>query len=112
LGDVKEIVVEDLKNVKRGTKGKIRKKFNNKLQRWIYPKVWGKLSQMADEAGTLFTKRNPAYTSQKCSSCGVICKSNRQGKNYKCACGNEIDADWNAAINLSHMGVYSPHASH
>lgn len=110
LSDVKEIVVEDLKDVKRGTRGKIRKQFNNKLQRWVYPKVLGKLTSLAENAGALFTKINPAYTSQKCSACGVICKSNRKGKLYKCACGNEMDADWNASINLSHMGVYSPHA--
>lgn len=28
----------------------------------------------------------------------------------KCSCGLLIDADYNAAINISHMGVYSPHA--
>ena len=109
LSDVKEIVVENLKNVKKNTKGKIRKKFNNKLQRWSYPKVLAKLHQLAEENGITFTKVNPAYTSQKCCNCGVICKTNRVGKFYRCACGNEIDADLNAATNLSHMGVYSPH---
>lgn len=112
LSDVKEVVVEDLKNVKHKSKGKIKKTFMNKLQRWSYPKVLVKMQHLAEEAGILFTKVNPAYTSQKCCKCGVICKSNRKGKNYKCACGNEIDADLNAAINISHMGVYSPHVSH
>jgi IS605 OrfB family transposase len=114
LTDVKEIVVEDLNNVKKGNgknkKRKMTKKFMNKLQRWSYPKVLGKLVALAEQNGTLLTKRNPAYTSQKCSMCGVICKSNRQGQAYKCTCGNKMDADLNAAINLSHMGVYSPHA--
>lgn len=110
LSNVREIVVEDLKNVKKRSKGKIRKKFNNKLQRWSYPKVLRKLHHMAEELGIIFTKVNPAYTSQKCCKCGAIDKSNRKGKIYKCACGNEIDADFNAAINLSHMGAYSPHA--
>ena len=110
LTNIREIVVEDLKNVKKDTKGKIRKKFNNKLQRWSYPKVLVKLHQLAEENGITFTKVNPAYTSQRCCNCGVICKSNRKGKAYKCACGNEMDADLNAAINISHMGVYSPHA--
>lgn len=90
-------------------KGKIRKKFNNKLQRWSYSKVLNKLQNMTEEAGVILTKVNPAHTSQKCCKCGVICKSNRKGEIYKCACGNNIDADFNAAINLSHMGVYSPH---
>lgn len=112
LGGVRELVVEDLKNVKKNSKGRIRKVFNNKLQRWSYLKVLGKLQQMTEEAGVMFTKVNPAYTSQKCCKCGVICKSNRKGKTYECACGNFMDADLNAAVNISHMGAYSPHASY
>ena len=107
---VKEVVCENLKEVKKGFKGKIRKQFNNKLQRWSYPKVLEKLSRLTDEYGVLLTRVNPAYTSQKCSLCGVVCKGNRKGEIYRCTCGNEMDADLNAAINLSHMGVYSPHA--
>lgn len=111
--EVREIIAENLKNVKKNTRKEKRltKKFTNKLQRWSYSKVLGKLSMRCEERGILFTKVNPAYTSQKCSVCGVICKSNRKGKVYKCTCGNEMDADLNAAINISHMGVYSPHAS-
>lgn len=110
LTQVKEVVCEDLKGVKKNSKGKIRKKFNNKLQRWTYPKVLDKLSRLTDEQGVLLTRVNPAYTSQKCSSCGVIYKGNRRGETYECTCGSLMDADLNAAINLSHMGVYSPHA--
>lgn len=110
LSDVKEMVMEDLCNVKHKSKGKIRKKFSNKLQRWSYPKVLGKLECRCEEEGILFTKVPPEYTSQKCSKCGVIEKTNRKGEKYQCACGNIMDADHNAAINISHMGVYSPHA--
>ena len=110
LTNLKEIVCEDLKNVKKNSKGKMRKSFVNKLQRWSYPKVLGKLHQLAEEAGILLTKVDPAYTSQKCCKCGVIEKSNRKGKKYQCACGNLMDADLNASINISHMGVYSPDA--
>jgi IS605 OrfB family transposase len=109
LNGIREIVCENLKNIKKGTRGKIHKSFNNKLQRWSYSKVLSKLSYMTEEAGILLTRVDPRFTSQKCSKCGVICKSNRKGKTYKCACGNLIDADINAAINISHMGVYSPH---
>lgn len=112
LTPIKEVVCENLKNVKKGSKGKIRKKFNNKLQRWSYVKVLQKLQYMTEEAGVLLSKVNPAYTSQKCCHCGVIDKSNRKGKIYQCSCGHKMDADLNAAINLSHMGVYSPHALH
>ena len=110
LSTIKEIVVEDLKNVKKNSKGKISKKFNNKLQRWSYPKVLEKLSHLTEEAGIYFTKINPAYTSQKCSNCGTVKKDNRKGKDYSCSvCGLEIDADYNASINISRMGIYSSH---
>jgi IS605 OrfB family transposase len=112
LNGIKEIVCEDLKNVKAKTRQerKIRKKFNRKLQRWSYAKVLLKLSLLVEESGVLLTKVNPAFTSQKCSLCGVVEKNNRKGERYQCTCGNDIDADFNASINLSHMGVYSPHA--
>ena len=111
LSDVKEIVVEDLTDIKKNSKKKIfYKKFNNKLQRWTYTKVLHKLSMRCEEEAVLLTRVSPQFTSQRCSSCGVICKLNRVGLVYKCACGNEMDADLNAAKNLSHMGVYSPHA--
>lgn len=112
LSNIREIVAEELKNVKLKTKksNKISKKFNKKLQRWSYPKVLKKLSYMCEENGVLLTLVNPSYTSQKCSQCGVICSENRNGKIYKCSCGLKIDADLNAAINISRLGVYSPHA--
>ena len=45
---------------------------------------------------------NPAYTSQQCSNCNMIEKSNRKSQSlYKCSgCGIEINADLNAAINI------------
>jgi len=110
LDSLKILYAEDLKNVKKNSKGKIRKSFNNKLQRWAYPKVLGKLAMLCEEKGVELVKIPPAYTSQRCSNCGVICKSNRQGETYKCACGNELDADYNAALNILHIGEYGPDA--
>lgn len=110
LSEVGVLYVEDLKDVKKGSKGKIHKQFANKLQRWSYPKVLGRLSMLCEEQGVAIIRIPPAYTSQRCSTCGAICKSNRQGGNYKCACGNAMDADYNAALNILHMGEYGPHA--
>jgi putative transposase len=108
LENVKELVVEDLKNVKYKSKGKISKKFNNKLQRWSYVKVLHKLASVCEEAGIAFTKVNPAYTSQTCSKCGHTDKSSRKGKLFDCvSCGAMLDADFNAAINIRNRAVYS-----
>jgi len=110
LNNVKVLYAEDLKNVKHKSKGKIRKKFNNKLQRWVYVKVLGKCAMLCEELGVLFVKKAPQYSSQRCCFCGVICKSNRCGESYKCACGNIMDADLNAAKNILFMGRYGVHA--
>ena len=111
LSNVKEAVVEGLKDVKRNSKGKIRKSFNNKLQRWSYPKVLDRLVLRCENEGVLLTKVNPAYTSQKCSYCGETHRASRVNSLFHCvSCGMEMDADHNAAINISHMGVYGAHA--
>jgi len=45
-----------------------------------------------------------------CVDCGLICESNRCGEIYKCSCGNIMDADYNAAMNILHRGQYGVHA--
>jgi len=113
LSTTREVVLEDLKGIKQGTKGKIRKMFNNKLQRWVYAKCINKIGMVCEEQAVLLTFRPPAYTSQRCSVCGFIHKNNRKGEKFLCMnCGNKIDADLNASINLSQMGAYSPHPLH
>ena len=105
LPKIKALVVEDLKNVKHKSKGKIRKKFNNKLQRWSYSKVLNMLSLRCEELGILFKKVHPAYTSQKCCSCGFTHKNNRHGEKFLCLdCGKSLDADYNASLNILALG--------
>lgn len=105
LNNIKVIVAEDLKNVKHKTKGKIYKKFNNKLQRWSYTKVLNMLSLRCNEQGIYFNKIDPTYTSQICSSCGFKHKDNRHGEKFLCLeCGDILDADYNAAKNILALG--------
>jgi len=102
---VQKIVVEDLKGVKHRSKGKIFKKFNNKLQRWSYTKVLDKLSLRCEERGIFFMRVSPAYTSQKCCSCGFVHKDNRVSESFLCMnCGYVSDADYNAARNILALG--------
>jgi putative transposase len=114
LSSVKDVIVEALKHVKTGSRKKkrIRKSFMNKLQRWSYPKVLDKIHRRCEEEGINYIEINPAYTSQKCSKCGVVDRKSRNGQKYQCTtCSMEMDADHNAAINILRLGAYSPHAA-
>ena len=111
LSKVKTVYVEDLKNVNKNTKkDKTRStKQMNKQQYWAYRQVLDKLQSLCIEQGISLVKVSPAYTSQTCSRCKSIDKASRNGENYHCnTCGLLIDADYNAAINILHRGVYSP----
>ena len=108
LNNVNTIIIEDLNNVKHNSKGKINKKFNNKLQRWSYRFAIDKLTRLAEQRGIKLVKVSPAYTSQTCSSCGNIDKNSRKGELYECiSCGYKNDADINASINIHNRGIYS-----
>ena len=113
LKDVKTIFVEDLKGLKASTFNKENKKttkgFRNKSQYTLYTKVSEILENKCKEQGVQIVKVSPEYTSQTCSRCKIIDKTNRHGEVYICkSCGLEIDADYNAAINILNRGVYSP----
>ena len=81
------------------------------LNREILAQRWGQLKEQlrykAERAGRELVEVDPAYTSQTCSRCGVIEKSNRKGKSYKCSCGLSMDADLNASINILRRGLTS-----
>ena len=103
--NVDTIFIEDLKRVKDNSK--FSNKFMNKLQYWSYKQVINKLNNYCEEHRINLVKVSPEYTSQKCSKCGIIDKSNRKGEIYQCSCGNLIDSDYNASINILHRGIYS-----
>jgi len=108
LTQIDQIIVEDLKfNKPKPKKQNKQTKFkyfknrnrNRKLQHWIYRQVLTKLERLSEENGILFTKVDPAYTSQTCSACGNRDKFARKGEIYQCShCSLSIDADLNAAI--------------
>lgn len=104
--DFELLVMEDLKAVKH--KSKLARRTNNKLQYWSYRTLIGKLERLSEEEGFFITKVNPAYTSQQCSCCGLVDKSNRNGEIYQCGCGMVMDADQNAAVNILQRGDYNP----
>ena len=80
------------------------------LNRSILEQRWGvllhQLQYKAEWAGKKVVEVPPAFTSQICSACGVVCPANRRGKRYTCStCGVAMDADVNAAVNILRRGL-------
>lgn len=80
------------------------------LNREILKQSWGmiqtQIGYKAENAGRLVLKVDPRYSSQTCSGCLVVEASNKPGKRYCCSgCGQDMDADLNASINLLTQGL-------
>ena len=98
------IVVEDLHTS--------RMVHNHCLAKSIADAAWSqffdKLSHKAEEAGRVFLKVNPAYTSQTCSACGHRQNMPLSERTFRCPCCHlSIDRDLNASKNILRVGLYS-----
>lgn len=71
---------------------------------WNYGYVLYRLKCLSQSKGFTLTQVPSAFTSQTCCKCGIVRKANRKGQLYSCQCGNRIDADYNAAINILRKG--------
>lgn len=64
------------------------------------------LSSKAEEAGRVFVKINPAYTSQTCSTCGHRQKMPLSQRIFDCPCCHaHLDRDLNASLNILALGL-------
>ena len=101
LSNIHTLVIEDIKELKKHRK-------MGKLQYWSYRQAFDKLERLCQENCVHLVKVNPAYTSQKCSTCGFVDKANRLGERFKCLkCGTELDADFNASLNIRDRSLES-----
>ena len=102
----KGISIEDLTNI-RFTSKRRNKKFRTKLGKWNYSQLRSFLTYKSLLSGVQLVVVNPRYTSQTCNSCKHIGK--RTNKVFKCTNTNckvdIVDADFNAAQNISLLGV-------
>jgi len=108
------IIVEDLdvqQMTRRATGKRVRQKSG--LTRSILSQNWGSFRAMlewkARAAGVIVERVNPAYTSQRCSSCGLVDADSRRSQAvFQCtACGHKENADTNAAKNIRAAGLSS-----
>lgn len=96
--------LEDLTSIRvQSRKGK---DFNRKLNAWSFYQLAQFLEYKAEALGKSVIYVDPRFSSQKCSKCGDIRKSNRNGSSYHCkACGYQLHSDLNAALNIAQAGI-------
>ena len=106
----KGIAIEDLKNIRKTSKRR-NKKFRTKLGKWSFHNLRSKIEYKAQLKGIPVIVVTPNYTSQTCNGCKYIGK--RTNKVFKCTnqhCDiDTLDADFNAAKNISTLGVAINH---
>jgi IS605 OrfB family transposase len=102
------IVLENIRGLKTHSKKqrKASKKVRRQLSNWVYYQLERFVIERAEKVGKVVLFVNPSYTSQRCSRCGYISKKNRQSQaEFFCRkCGHQLNADLNAARNLSDFG--------
>lgn len=94
LRNAPEVRLEKIWNIGyRSTKSR-------KLSHWTNTTIRDKIAAVCEEAEVPLILQDCTYRSQRCSECGWVRKSNRQGKLYVCnLCGLHRDADYNASCN-------------
>ena len=106
LSNISMLVVENLKNVKNGTRGKFSRTHNRRLSHWLYAKVINWLAMRCEEQGIRLEFKSPYKTSQRCPVCGKWDRRNRNGEKFKCIfCGHEDHADSVGSQNLKLLGL-------
>ncbi|NUR96287.1 MAG: IS200/IS605 family element transposase accessory protein TnpB, partial [Kribbellaceae bacterium] len=99
------IALEDL----GGIRGRVRLRRPQRvtLHTWAFHQLGQYIAYKAKQAGVAVVHVDPAYTSQECSACGYVAKSNRPNQAIFCcrSCGFAEHADRNAARNIGTRGV-------
>jgi len=111
LKGVKTLVIENLKKVRYGTRGKFPRVLNRRLSHWLYVSIAAWLERRCEELGIQLSRKDPWKTSQRCSLCGKWDRRSRKGNLFHCIhCGFADHADLNAPRNLVYLelaGAYS-----
>lgn len=95
------IVIENLKEIRSTTKQRSKQQ-KRSVHQWSFNRLRDLLAYKAEECGCVVVDVNPRHTSQRCSRCGHIHRSNRQSQSrFKCQnCGFELNADLNGSRNI------------
>ena len=95
------IGLEDLMGLRADTVYKCKKPNRYHKSSWSYYQLQNFVEYKSAEKSISTEYINPEYTSQTCSRCNHIQKTNRQGRWYRCdCCGATLHADLNASRNI------------
>ncbi len=96
------IVVENLVDIRTRTKQRGRES-RRRLHAWSFAQLRAFLRYKAEASGCYVVGVDPRRTSQRCSRCGHVHRSNRLSPSqFLCrACGFQLNADLNAARNIA-----------
>jgi len=107
----KALALEDLTGIRERTT--VQRKNRYERHSWAFYQLRGFISYKAAWAGVQVKLIDPRNTSRTCSECGHCEKANRQSQaSFLCKqCGFCLNADYNAAINISRAVVKQPMVS-
>jgi len=95
------IAMEDLRGIRERTK-KCGKAHRRRISLWAFSELQKFIRYKALEEGIDVQFVDPKYTSRRCSKCGFIQSSNRNGSVFRCrACSYCVHADYNASKNIA-----------
>lgn len=91
------IVFENLTDIRTRMPG------TKRFHAWAFRRLYQFVEYKAELFSIEVKQVSPAYTSQRCSSCGSTHESNRRSKHqFVCQkCGYELNADYNASKNIA-----------
>jgi putative transposase len=95
------LALEDLSGIRERVR--VSRRQRRRLHGWAFHQLGEMVKYKARKFGLPVFEVDPAYTSQRCSQCGHVSRSNRQTQEaFECvACGFSAHADHNAAVNVS-----------
>ena len=96
--DVSEVALGKVEGVQRNTKGKKRKKTNQKLSNWSFGKLKQFLNYKLEAEGIRLLEIDESYTSQTCPACDR--RKKPSNRNYRCKCGYTAHRDVHGARNI------------
>ena len=104
------LAIEELRHIRQRTDSTVRRSQRNRQSNWSFGQLRQFLSYKAALAGVPLHTVDPRNTSRTCSACGHCAKANRKSQAAFCcqSCGHAMNADINAAINISVAAVKQP----